>query len=121
MGLYNFQERFVSMILDGTKMHTIRSRRARPDKPGNTLYLYSGLRHKGARLLMRAVCTKVEHIWIEDLEEEGFRITVDGFVLAPDECDCLAKADGFSSFAEMMNFWEGKLPFYGHIIHWRHP
>jgi len=118
MGLYNFQQRFAPFILDGRKNHTIRSQRACPDKPGNTLHLYTGLRCKSARLLMRVLCTKVQDILIEDLEEEGFRITVDGYVLCPDEAEALARADGFKSFPEMMQFWEGRLPFSGQIIHW---
>lgn len=50
MGLYNFQKRFVPFILSGAKTHTIRALRAHPDKPGDTLHLYTGLRQKGAKL-----------------------------------------------------------------------
>ena len=53
MGLYNFQARFVPFILNGAKTHTIRAIRTNPDKPGNTLHLYTGLRQKGARLLLQ--------------------------------------------------------------------
>jgi hypothetical protein len=35
------------------------------------------------------------------------------------EREQLARRDGFESFAEMMAFWDGKLPWYGHIFHWR--
>lgn len=52
MGLYNFQSRFVPFIIAGKKTHTIRAIRVHPDKPGNTLYLYTGLRTKKAKLLM---------------------------------------------------------------------
>ena len=31
----------------------------------------------------------------------------------------LARRDGFDSFAEMIQFFEGRLPFYGHIFHWQ--
>ena len=65
MGLYNFQSRFVPKVLAGEKTHTIRAARANPDKPGNTLHLYTGLRHKGTRLLMRTTCTKAEQIEID--------------------------------------------------------
>ena len=41
MGLYNFKSQFVPAILSGTKTHTIRAVRANPDKPGNTLHLYT--------------------------------------------------------------------------------
>jgi len=114
MGLYNFQERFVPFILDGRKTHTIRAARTNPDKPGNTLHLYTGLRHKGARLLMRVPCVKVEEI-----EICGLAIAIDGIELSRSEREALARRDGFQDFAEMMQFWEGRLPFSGHVIHWK--
>jgi len=46
VGLYNFRERFAPFILSGKKTHTIRAVRIHPDKPGNILYLYTGLRTK---------------------------------------------------------------------------
>jgi hypothetical protein len=116
MGLYNFKAQFVPHILDGSKTHTIRAARVHPDKPGNTLHLYTGLRQKGARLLMRAKCTKVETI---EIRAEDQTIRVDGEWLSESEEEQLAKRDGFKSHAEMMRFWEGRLPFYGHIVHWR--
>lgn len=77
MGLYNFQARFVPFILAGAKTHTIRAVRANPDKPGNTLHLYTGLRHKGARLLMRVPCVKVEEI---EIDACGHECNCDPFV-----------------------------------------
>jgi hypothetical protein len=115
MGLYNFQARFVPFILSGAKTHTIRAIRANPDKPGNTLHLYTGLRQKGARLLMRAPCVKVEEV---EIDANHF-IKIDGEELSTDEYEALAVRDGFSSFHGMMEFWDGRLPFKGHIIHWR--
>jgi hypothetical protein len=126
MGLYNFQPRFVPFILDGSKTHTIRATRARPDEPGKTLHLYTGLRHKGAKLLDRVICTKIEEITIDicpenflDDDPELFRVTIDGVVLDRDECETLARRDGFENFANMMSFWDGRLPFRGQIVHWR--
>ena len=29
------------------------------------------------------------------------------------------KITGFANFDEMLNFWAGRLPFRGHIIHWK--
>ena len=115
MGLYNFQQRFVPFILAGTKTHTIRARRANPDKPGNTLYLYTGLRTKKAKLLMRVPCVKVEEITIG---LDGV-VYIDQVKLAADERDQLAKRDGFDDFPHMFDFWRGRTPFRGHIIHWK--
>ena len=119
MGLYNFQPRFVPFILDGRKTHTIRAVRANPDKPGNTLHLYSGLRTKRAKLLARVKCTDIENIWISGT---GAVVSINGICLNPDEKEQLACRDGFSSFDEMVRFWttpKDRLPFEGQIIHWK--
>ena len=121
-GLYNFQSRFVPKILSGEKTHTIRGVRANPDKPGNLLHLYTGLRHKGAKLLMRVPCIAVEEIEIDACGHEcncDPLLVVDGVELDATERDALARRDGFGDFNEMLNFWAGRLPFKGHIIHWR--
>jgi hypothetical protein len=117
MGLYEFQKRFVPLILDGRKTHTIRGERKYPDKPGNTLYLYHGLRRKGARLLLRVACVKIEEIVITDTPLP--RIVIDGILLEKDEEETLARRDGFENFEDMMRFWDGRRPFKGQIIHWR--
>lgn len=125
MGLYNFQPRFVPYILDGSKTHTIRAERVNPDKPGNTLHLHSGLPHRGAKCLMRVPCVKVESIviaatsMVENGAPLGVGVCVDGNPLTRDECEQLAKREGFASFEEMMAFWKGRLPFRGSIIHWK--
>ena len=113
MGLYNFKARFVPKIEDGSKRHTIRGRRRHEDEPGDTMHLFYGARTKQCRLLMRAPCTKVERIRIND-----YAVFLEERILDRDECERLAVADGFDSFAEMMSFWDGRLPFEGKIYHW---
>jgi hypothetical protein len=114
MGLYGFKKQFADPILSGRKKHTIRAPRKHPDKPGNKMHLYTGLRQKGARLLMVGVCTKVEDIRIT-LDE----IFVDDEPLTTSEMEQLAKCDGFTDLEEMMSFWDGNLPFTGQIFHWK--
>lgn len=120
MGLYNFQPRFVPFVKDGSKRHTIRAKRVHPDKPGNTLHLYIGLRTRGVELIGRSTCLHVEDIVIS----EALQVFVDGVELSASEKNALAFCDGFRSrgvehaFEEMMEFWEGRLPFVGDIIHW---
>jgi hypothetical protein len=127
MGLYNFQPRFVKPILSGAKTHTIRAIRVHPDKPGNTLHLYTGLRTKQAKLLMRVPCVKIEEIAIrivtvnDRIGYQEYRIEIDGAELDADECGALARRDGFPDFKAMMKFWrepKNRLPFKGHIIFW---
>lgn len=120
MGLYNFEPRFYAGIKTGVIRHTIRRRRANPDKPGNILHLYLGLRTRSVELIMRAPCVKVEEIKIR---RRPPGIVIEGEALSPDECEIFAQHDGFSSFAEMMEYWRGRLPFEGDLIHWNsdHP
>ena len=133
MGLYNFQQRFVPAILAGSKTHTIRAERKRNDMPGHWMHLYTGLRHKGARLLMRRRCVMVEFIGIEtdhtvwighrlsllDPHDGGGACVPGGrLFLDESEKEALAKRDGFDSFAEMIAFWNGRLPFTGLVFHW---
>lgn len=129
MGLYNFQKRFVPFILEGRKTHTIRMIRANPDVPGNTLHLYTGLRTKKAKLLMRVPCRLVEEIDIWDhygpeARDANLRygVRINGLDLDASEKQALARRDGFSNFGEMMYFWTdptNRLPFRGHIIYWQ--
>lgn len=119
MGLYGFHKRFAPAILDGTKTHTIRGRRAHPDKPGNILHLYTGLRTKQAQLLLRVTCTRIQDISLTVDENDRFQAYIDGVQLAPDELEALAKRDGFQGTRSMALWWNGLYPFHGHIIHWK--
>src|ERR1017187_7088858 len=120
MALYNFQKRFVPKILSGEKRHMIRAKRTRATKRGEMLHLYTGLRHKGARLLMRVRCTRVQEIEIKPgLVPAYSQVWIDGEWLSIEEFELLARCEGFTSRFEMLQFWEGRLPFVGDIIHWK--
>jgi hypothetical protein len=126
MPLLNFKKQFVPAIRSGSKRHTIRADRKVPIKPGDKLYLYCGARTKGCFKILPApvTCSMVQSIAITNYFMVGATgwvpiIFVDGAQLAPDECNQLAYADGFSDFADMMKFWAGRFPFQGQIIHWR--
>lgn len=117
MALYNFQKRFAPPILSGKNRHTIRAKRKRRTQPGEMLHLYTGLRQKGAQLLMRTRCTRIEEILISS----DCQVQIDGVLLDSAERDQLARSDGFKDFVDMMVFWNGRRPFRGDIIHWRFP
>jgi hypothetical protein len=129
MGLYNFQKRFVPFILSGEKTHTIRAKRANPDEPGDICHCYTGLRQKGAQLLGRWPCVKVEEIRICEVQHAThagvvphFTVEIGGVYLDRSDRESLARRDGFKDFAEMVKFWKepvNRLPFEGHIIHWK--
>lgn len=116
MPLYNFQRRFKAMILSGRKRHTIRAKRKRETKPGETLHLYCGLRTKATELLLRPTCTRVDDIRIPNEHD----VLINGEPLDQSEKDSLAYSDGFDDFADMMKFWDGRLPFEGDLIHWNY-
>ena len=138
MPILNFKTQFVEPIRTDIKAHTIRADRKIPIKPGDKLYLYCGLRHKGAYRILPdpVICTRVQNIRIGQCQLCGgsgelchstthytscpvFEIFIDDIVLSRDECEQLARTDGFDDFAGMMKFWDGRLPFKGQIIHWR--
>lgn len=63
MPLYNFKKQFAPYIKDGSKPHTIRAIRKHPAKPGDTLFLYTGLRTKYVeKLIEPPTCTAVKTI-----------------------------------------------------------
>jgi hypothetical protein len=121
MGLYNFKERFAPIILDGSKTHTIRPKRANRERPGNICHLYTGLRTRNACLLFRAPCTSVDDI---SICKDG--IILQGVELDEGEANAFAYRDGFRTFGVdrafdlMMRFWMEihRLPFAGDVIHW---
>lgn len=117
MPAFNFMQRFVKKVESGEKTHTIRAMRKRRIRQGDMLHLYTGMRQKGCRLLMRVPCTRVEQIEIN--AKTSAMVSIDGVPLDLDEREALAKRDGFSGWDEMLEFWEGRLPFEGQIIHWR--
>lgn len=121
--LLGFKERFVERILAGEKRHTIRATRKIPPRVGEVCHCYTGLRQKGARLLGRWPCIKVEEIEILpwNIHDKRARsgVFIGGQNLSADERDALAIRDGFpGGFPDMMRFWDGRLPFTGVIIHW---
>ena len=99
MPAYNFQDRFIPKILSGTKSHTIRKRRKYPTKVGDILWLYTGMRTKGCRLIAGALCVRVEPIVIWPFEHR---------VAANIEFSInqLAYGDGFDNRAEFFEFFK---------------
>lgn len=131
MPALNFKSQFVEPIRARTKQHTIRGFRkdGKVPKVGEKYSLYCGMRTKNCFRILPELVTlsAVQPIQIFDngltvrdnwlTYTQGVRI--DGQELATDELESLATADGFSDFITMMSFWTGRLPFEGHLIHWR--
>ena len=125
MPAYSFKERFVPLILDGTKRQTIRKKRKGQAKIGSTLYLYFGMRTKWCKKLKETPCVDVKEIVIT---QDG-KIFVGGKKLTWTQRDVLAYNDGFRKaddntaggcFDIMFRWWSQihELPFIGDIIYW---
>lgn len=125
MGLYNFKQRFAPFITSGKKRHTIRATRKHRDVVGNIAHLYTGLRTKNTQLLGRFPVVRVEAIEIvsgcsADPECHcSAKVLIAGVELDKQETEKLARLDGFKSFREMKQFWRGRVPFAGEIVHWK--
>ena len=114
--LINFSPQFAPLVREGTKRQTIRRKRRRPIKVGDTLRLYTGLRIKKGGLLREAVCTAVHEIeWLEPTW-----LFIDGSPLDEQQLIEFAPLDGFIDFAEMLEWFEARyvFPFEGVVIRW---
>jgi len=122
--LLGFKPQFEKPIRAKQKRHTIRGKRRglRQIRVGDRLDCYVNSRQKSMRLLGRWPCTRIQDIRIKGRFHRygGFigGVLIDGVQLMQDECEALAKSDGFQSWDEMTRFWRGRLPFHGDMIHW---
>jgi hypothetical protein len=114
----NFQAQFAKAVEMGAKTRTIRAPRkdGRRPKAGDKLQLYTGMRQKGCRKLREAVCSSVHTVTID---ESG--VQVEGIPLTVPQAVNFARADGFTTYAEMASFFKEThgLPFSGLLIQWQ--
>ena len=100
MPAYNFHSRFAPAIESGDKRQTIRPRRKRPTRPGDTLYLYTGMRTKACRKLGEFTCTKVTPV---DILQGAVRLG--GKCLGTALALEFARADGFEGLEDFYRFF----------------
>src|SRR3954469_9461421 len=135
MPAYSFQERFIPFIIDESKDHTVRAERAgrsRHARPGETVYLYYGMRTKWCRKIGEATCVATRPIYI--CEKGIFFPGLSGALYEPSQQgrDLFAWKDGFrpegstldnpaGAFELMIRFWRQthELPFQGVVIYWK--
>ena len=138
MPALNFQAQFAPLVESGEKRQTIRKLRKdfRDPKPGDTLYLYTGMRTKACRKLAVFDCKSAtpiaiarsekpwratKHIvysfevWTGVRGEEHYRSR-----LSDRRVTNLARQDGFESAEAMVAWFEDThgLPFEGLLIRW---
>jgi hypothetical protein len=118
MPALNFKKQFAPMVEAGTKRQTIRAKRedGRNSKPGETLYLYTGMRTKGCRKLGEGICKHVSEIVIDTYKG----INLYGEWVGSYQMMDIVRADGFTSWADFRAFFEKEhgLPFWGLLIEW---
>lgn len=126
----NFKRDFLYQIDNGDKRRTIRPvRKSGNPESGKALQLYTGMRTKDCEKIRDAICTRVRPVKIDHMG-----VTIDGRQLYagdapayqggvdPEHYDGdFARADGFDSFTEMVEFFDKQygLPFEGQLIEWR--
>ena len=115
MPALNFKKEFSADVRSGKKSQTIRPKRKNPIKPGDPLYLYSGMRTKHCEKLREAKALKVVEISIG-----RERILLNGKQMSRIGADQLAIKDGFDGLGSFLNFFEKQysLPFTGDLITW---
>jgi predicted transcriptional regulator len=121
MAALSFKGRFVDLILEGKKNQTIRNFRKYPITPGETLYLYYGMRTKHCKKLKEVVCKHVSTIKIH--EDKVVLKNIANKKQWTIKCDFLnlfAQDDGFKDWEEMKRWWATthQLPFTGQLIQW---
>ena len=127
MPAFNFSAQFADAVDYGDKRQTIRAPRKdgrAHAKVGDTLALYTGMRTKSCRLLLRARCTRIDQVRIE-----ATCMYLNGQVLfsaildrdGPLTDNEFARADGFEGFTDMANWFREThgLPFTGILICWQ--
>lgn len=114
-----FKPRFARLVEARKKMQTIRRRAG--CVPGDVLSLreWSGAPYRSKHRLLDVpgpvVCSEVLPVVVH-----GGGVRVGGFELSAMDKTCLAHADGFGTYAEMMAFFSAGygLPFTGEIVGW---
>lgn len=126
MVAYSFKPRFVDPILWGRKDQTIRAPRngtSQHAAVGQELQLYTGMRTKACRLILRTTCTERLSVLLRWRPIIEFQI--DGERLDPSGYEAFARRDGFADVADMEAFWAGTHGpvewFRGEIIRWLPP
>lgn len=122
----NFQKQFVPLIESGKKRQTIRLvRKKNLIKPGDRLYLFTGLRTKKCeRIFVNnawynkgpfVICKSVDNIEIRLRD-----IYINGKELMGCDKFSLAYKDGFENYTDFYFFFKKQygLPFQGVVIKW---
>jgi hypothetical protein len=119
-----FKKQFEQLILDGTKIHSLREDRDGRYTVGATMYLTTGAGTEAYRCLKKVLCTGTQKVLIlygnggycDAFVYQDVRVIVDDRELSHREVKQLAINDGFDSIDSFFR-WFYK-DFKGKIVHW---
>lgn len=107
MPAYSFKEQFVQMVIDGTKVQTIRARRAKGfAKRRDSIYLYYGMRTKHCTKIGEGFCNQASTVLITDKA-----VFIWGDRLSDDDCQFIieqAKEGKYMQFYEVCDEFKVK-------------
>ena len=106
MVAYNFQERFVPAIVQGSKRQTIRRiGKRRHAEPGDQLQLYTGMRTTQCRKILEEdpTCLTVRPVEIR-ISEQWISVIVEGTPVR--DLEAFARQDGFDDATQFHRFWK---------------
>lgn len=118
-----FKERFKEKIINGSKLHTIRTDANDRWYKGAKIHMATGVRTKNYQCFKEAICTGVNDVCMY-YTSHHLRITINGRVLVTNEQkQTLALNDGFESVEEFEQWFlpivkANKCIYHCKLIHW---
>jgi hypothetical protein len=111
----NFKSQFAEAVADGTKTQTVRQLGKRRWIVGDRAVCFTGMRHKGCRLLCVGTVYKIA---IVRMSENGLEL--DEYYPGLVEANEIAVLDGFQNVDAMLDWFKAQygLPFIGQLIRW---
>lgn len=108
MSAFGFKRRFIEPIREGLKRQTVRRIRkdGRTARPGEELQLYYAMRTRQCELIGRSICRECLPIemW---LSTKSPTVLIAGHPADPGP---FAYADGFTSWPDLLAFWDAEHP-----------
>ena len=121
--ILGFKKQFVEPILQGTKIHSIRSDEKGRWKPGLNMQMATGTRTKYYNCFKETKCISTQQIYMSYDWTLHISIGSGGAELYHLEKEKLAINDGFASYKEFKDWWipimtKTNKEYRGKIIHW---
>lgn len=114
--ILSFKEQLPEKIMNGTKIHSIRTDPHNRWKAGRKIHMATGVRTKNYNCFNETVCTAVQSIHCSHDELGILRVWIDRYPLDYGTIKMLAANDGFGSVKDFRQWFN--TDFKGKIIHW---